>query len=499
MRYTIVLLLLSVAGFGQTGIVRGKILQPTRDSVELQIPWSEHPHPEDSYWAKVQPDGTFQFSVKIPASRMGFLLYDGKEQLIFLMAKFPLEVTFAKRDGEYFTTFDGPGSRANNYLNNKWDENLIYDTLHFSRLSVDSVVSRAYLSINYHLDLFRQEMLDSLDIGDDNVELIESELRYAYYYRFSGYCQTVFYQRKDMVGEEMWDYLSVLLAKFPGMPTATELAGSFSAKIWLDEYGKMRYEHLLRQSRTIKDKAESEKAFGDSVKMSPANERAWRALYGDGYVYGVQRGNILPKYARDIWAAEELYLSCEKVYDVKLAKDFLEYLKKTNPVSPLVVKCEGKIKRTEREIFLRSKNPRVHFREVENPTIGKLVAPYKGKLVFIDIWGSWCYPCIKDMAYSQELKAHYKDSNIVFLYVATENAKDSARWKDVAYTVCGSGEHVRLSVDESNRLFAELNIGNMSYPHYVIIDKQGQVAVPNANRPYEREELYADIRKYLYK
>ena len=47
------------------------------------------------------------------------------------------------------------------------------------------------------------------------------------------------------------------------------------------------------------------------------------------------------------------------------------------------------------------------------------LSDYKGKVVFLDLWGTWCLQCVAEMPTVQQLYLHYKDDpNVVFLIVS---------------------------------------------------------------------------------
>jgi len=51
---------------------------------------------------------------------------------------------------------------------------------------------------------------------------------------------------------------------------------------------------------------------------------------------------------------------------------------------------------------------------------------YKGKVVFINNWASWCPPCIAEMPSIQTLKNNLKNEDIVFLMVSYDESQDKA-------------------------------------------------------------------------
>lgn len=46
---------------------------------------------------------------------------------------------------------------------------------------------------------------------------------------------------------------------------------------------------------------------------------------------------------------------------------------------------------------------------------------YKGKIIFLNFWATWCGPCIKEMPSIQQVQELLSDHNIVFLLATEEN------------------------------------------------------------------------------
>ena len=110
----------------------------------------------------------------------------------------------------------------------------------------------------------------------------------------------------------------------------------------------------------------------------------------------------------------------------------------------------------------------------------KLIEPYKGKLILLDIWGTWCGPCKAALKNSQEEYAHLKDYDIIYLYLA--NRSDEESWKNVIkeYKVTGDNVvHYNLPTEQQTAI--EHFLGVNSFPTYKLIDRDGNILDVNAD------------------
>ena len=110
----------------------------------------------------------------------------------------------------------------------------------------------------------------------------------------------------------------------------------------------------------------------------------------------------------------------------------------------------------------------------------KLIEPYKGKFILLDVWGTWCGPCKRALANSQEEYEHLKDYDIIYLYLA--NRSDEESWKNVIkeYNVTGDNVvHYNLPAEQQTAI--EHFLGVNSYPTYKLIDRNGNVLGVNAD------------------
>lgn len=116
------------------------------------------------------------------------------------------------------------------------------------------------------------------------------------------------------------------------------------------------------------------------------------------------------------------------------------------------------------------------------------LASFKGKPVYIDIWATWCMPCIKEIPDLKKLEKEFHNS-ITFVSIAYND--DKARWEKYIKDENLGG--VQLFTTDSNvSFFKEYNVAGI--PRFILIDKEGKIIDSNAKRPSNpeiREELKA--------
>lgn len=104
----------------------------------------------------------------------------------------------------------------------------------------------------------------------------------------------------------------------------------------------------------------------------------------------------------------------------------------------------------------------------------KILEPYKGKFVLLDIWGTWCGPCKEALSHSTEEYARLKDYDIQYLYLANKSPQQS--WENVIkeYNVSGPNvAHYNLPWEQQAAI--ERHLGVHSWPTYKLFDRDGNL------------------------
>ncbi len=110
----------------------------------------------------------------------------------------------------------------------------------------------------------------------------------------------------------------------------------------------------------------------------------------------------------------------------------------------------------------------------------KLIEPYKGRIILLDVWGVWCGPCKAALKNSQEEYKRLNPYDIVYLYLANRSSEES--WKNVIkeYNVTGDNVvHYNLPAEQQTAI--EHFLGVTGYPTYRLIDRDGNILDVNAD------------------
>ena len=99
-----------------------------------------------------------------------------------------------------------------------------------------------------------------------------------------------------------------------------------------------------------------------------------------------------------------------------------------------------------------------------------IIAPWRGRVVLVDFWNTWCAPCRMGHESMRPLKQEMAGDSIVYINIANHSSREDA-WKYMIADI--SGEHYRLD----NKQWAALcsKFGIRAIPSYVFVGRDGTV------------------------
>ena len=180
-----------------------------------------------------------------------------------------------------------------------------------------------------------------------------------------------------------------------------------------------------------------------------------------------------------IWASRVAHKEFKRDYNA-LSPDIMDTLKTLITIpdvyNALVKKNDYLIALTNRQLdmsVIKTGDDVAGMTEGEK-ILKKLLEPYKGKIVLIDFWGTWCGSCKATLAHSQELYERLSKHDIQYVYFANRSPKDS--WENIIkeYNVTGPNvAHFNLPEEQQSAIERYLKVN--SFPTYKLVDPQGNV------------------------
>lgn len=126
----------------------------------------------------------------------------------------------------------------------------------------------------------------------------------------------------------------------------------------------------------------------------------------------------------------------------------------------------------------------------------KIIEPYKEKVIYLDVWGTWCGPCKAMMQYAGNIKKLFAGKDIIFLYLANRSSEES--WKNLIKEYNLTGEtSVHYNLPDGQQRAVEEFLGIRHFPTYLLIDKQGNINKEEAPRPNDETQLLNAVYRML--
>ncbi|HSF88774.1 MAG TPA: TlpA disulfide reductase family protein [Saprospiraceae bacterium] len=107
------------------------------------------------------------------------------------------------------------------------------------------------------------------------------------------------------------------------------------------------------------------------------------------------------------------------------------------------------------------------------------LSDFKGKVVYMDVWATWCGPCRSEIPSAQKLIEDFEGEDVVFLCISVDDDVDA--WKKLIKDKEMKGVHVNSS-GNFDSVVAKL-YNSKGIPHYILIDQEGKIVDINAKRP----------------
>lgn len=115
--------------------------------------------------------------------------------------------------------------------------------------------------------------------------------------------------------------------------------------------------------------------------------------------------------------------------------------------------------------------PELNFTLPDLQDVPQPIAQWRGKILLVNFWATWCPPCLKEIPEFVKLQAEYQDRGVQFVGIALEDkqpVQDYQSRMKVNYPLLIGGEDAAIL---AQRLGNVIN----TVPFTVIVDQQGKI------------------------
>jgi len=118
---------------------------------------------------------------------------------------------------------------------------------------------------------------------------------------------------------------------------------------------------------------------------------------------------------------------------------------------------------------------------------------FKGRYVYIDLWATWCGPCLVELPHLEALQEEYKNNrNIAFVSISIDSNKDA--WRKMVTEKEMKG--FQLIADNAWQSQICKDYGVNGIPRFMLIDREGKILNKSAPRP-SSDDLKATLHNLL--
>ena len=489
---------------------------------------------QESHLIKIDKNGTFttKFILDFP-QELSVSLPSGNERIFFEPGKSVFHLINSKIP-ETNSLFMGESALVNIGL--KATQSIAPNQMNFVK-GVNSMTPEEY--VNYVLSAKKeqfQKLQETLKGNSGNnkvfqIRLLDIQFRAAS--NLINFNQNArmsnFYANRNLKKEEQKSFVPKdinvdLLKKISDVPVNKELAfisGEYfrliqALKNFSIEYPQGSYYYLLtvlgsdilKQGKQISGE---EKDMLDFVKMNLVEKYSDEARNNFNKSYGKVLKDFREKFTKEFEVLLNNYYKNnarknselifgepgKKLVEIALVKDFLSNQSRSEVgMEDEFSETKAAIKNEALKEYLISeyyqKKAKIEIQNLKEEPILKtegdklfhsIIKDFRGKVVFVDFWATWCGPCKTGIERIKPLKEELKNEDIVFVYI-TNNTSPEKDYKKAIPNI--KGEHFKVSADEWNYLTQKFNIYGI--PHYALLDKNGKVV--NAHMmPLENKKL----------
>jgi len=390
----------------------------------------------------IADNGTFGDTLTIEKNGYYTLRVGRESTPIYLVQGVDVGVTLNAKEFDESLVYTGKGASENNYLAAKYllsEKEMAFDKVY--SLTEGDFIEEANKINSSYTDL----LASSVEISKDFISIESKELEYAHINNLENYQEYHGYFTKNnefKVSESYYD---------PFKEYSFNDAEIFENS---DAYRRLAGTHYGRLA--------GEKAETESLNVAIAYLEIVNANFDDGNA----KDDLMFSYLRYGMKPDE---SLTEVYNI---------YKNSNPTADNLAKVTDNFN-VLKVLTPGNVSPTFNY---ENHKGGETsLADLKGKVVYVDVWATWCGPCKREIPFLKEVEEEYHNENVAFVSISIDVEKDYEAWRTMVSEKELGGIQLMADKDWKSKFVTGFEIRGI--PRFILIGPDGNIIDASAPRP----------------